>query len=145
MIVMLPKDGGLSKLEASLTDSSVEQMLQTASLEEVDISLPKFKGISKFELPTPLSRMGMTDAFSEMQADFSGITLGNSFFIEDIIHQACVEVGEEGTEASAATAVFFADSMPRVFNANHPFLFLIKDHSTGAIMFMGRITNPLKG
>jgi serpin B len=85
----------------------------------------------------------MVDAFSDDKADFSGITDPSRLFIEAILHKAYVAVDEEGTEAAAATAIFLAEGIPDMFNADHPFLFLIKDNSTGAILFMGRVTNPL--
>jgi serpin B len=71
-----------------------------------------------------------------------------NLFIDDVIHQAFVEVNEEGTEAAAATAVVMQlSSMPMeepvpVFRADHPFIFLIQDSGTGNILFMGRVMNP---
>jgi serpin B len=65
-------------------------------------------------------------------------------FISDVIHEAFVELNEEGTEAAAATAVVMSRSAPTVFRANHPFLFLIRDNRTGSILFLGRIENPTK-
>ena len=60
-----------------------------------------------------------------------------------MIHKAVVEVNEEGTEAAAATAVGMrTTSMPPMFEVNRPFLFLIREHATGTILFIGRVTNP---
>jgi serpin B len=144
MVILLPnKNDGLAELEKTLTVSGIEQLLQTGSSQEVNVSLPKFKETSGFELTKPLKDLGMVDAFSENIANFSGITDPSDLFIEAILHKAYVIVDEEGTEAAAATAIFFADSVPVMFNADHPFLFLIKDNSTGAILFMGRVINPL--
>jgi serpin B len=56
-----------------------------------------------------------------------------------------MEVNETGTEAAAATAVVIRDSSrsPRAtFHADHPFTFLIRDHATGSILFVGRVANP---
>ena len=68
-----------------------------------------------------------------------------NLYISAILHKAFVEVDEKGTEAAAATAVgvtlMSAPSYPR-FNADHPFLFLIRDNATGSILFMGRMVNP---
>jgi serpin B len=144
MVILLPKkNDGLAELEKTLTVSGIEQLLQTGSLQEVDVFLPKFKETSGFELVKPLEVLGMVDAFSDDKADFSGITDPSRLFIEAILHKAYVAVDEEGTEAAAATAIFLAEGIPDMFNADHPFLFLIKDNSTGAILFMGRVTNPL--
>jgi serpin B len=90
--------------------------------------------------------MGMTDAFSSA-ADFSGMTGGRDLFISAVIHQAYVDVNEEGTEAAAATGVTMkltsmAPGKVPVFRADHPFLFLIRDTHSGSILFLGRTMNP---
>ena len=91
--------------------------------------------------------MGMSTAFSG-SADFSGMTGILDLYISEVIHQAFVEVNEEGTEAAAATAVI----MPRdtaepglqipTFRADHPFIFIIQQKETGNILFLGRVSNP---
>ena len=66
-------------------------------------------------------------------------------YISDVIHQAFVEVNEEGTEAAAATVVIMSvgSAMPmNTFQADHPFIFIIQEKETGVILFMGRVTNP---
>jgi len=88
----------------------------------------------------------MTDAFSP-RADFSGMGWRKGdIWIGQVKHKAFVEVNEEGTEAAAATAVEMVTRglPPREpeFRADHPFLFLIRDNATGAILFMGRMANP---
>jgi serpin B len=87
--------------------------------------------------------MGMVDAFGA--ADFSGMTGQRDLFISAVVHKAFVDVNEEGTEAAAATAVLMARSIPPptpVFRADHPFLFLIRENSTGSILFLGRVVDP---
>ena len=75
------------------------------------------------------------------------MTGGKDLFISAVIHKAFVDVNEEGTEAAAATAVVTGRpapiTEPPVFRADHPFLFMIRDDRNGAILFVGRITNPL--
>jgi serpin B len=75
------------------------------------------------------------------------------FTISAAIHKAFVDVNETGTEAAAATSVIMrATAMrqtmpeppPIIFRADHPFLFLIRDTKTGAILFMGRVADPTK-
>jgi len=94
-----------------------------------------------------LEEMGMKKAFSE-DADFSGMTGKKDLFISDVIHQAYVEVNEEGTEAAAATAVIMKLSAvldePKtpVFNADHPFIYLIREKASGNILFIGRMSDP---
>jgi serpin B len=79
-------------------------------------------------------------------ADFSGITGDRSLCISNVIHKAFVAVDEEGTEAAAATAVVMRTTSvpapPKVFRADHPFIFIIKDIRSQSILFMGRVMNP---
>ena len=68
-----------------------------------------------------------------------------SLFISEVVHKAFVDVNEEGTEAAAATAVLMARSIPLptpVFRADHPFLFLIRENSSGSVLFLGRVADP---
>jgi len=89
--------------------------------------------------------MGMPLAFTG-NADFSGMNGRRDLFISKVIHKAFVDVGESGTEASAATAVVnkthAGPRPPTIFRADHPFLFLIRDERTGIILFMGRLAEP---
>jgi serpin B len=93
--------------------------------------------------------MGMPDAFDRERADFSGMDgmkYPDGLYIKDMFHQADIEVSEEGTTASGATAVVMAlRGLPREFefNANHPFLFLLRENVTGSILFIGRVQNPV--
>ena len=89
-------------------------------------------------------------AFSD-SADFSGMTGNKDLQISQVIHQTFINVTESGTEAAAATAVTMnvmsvgpgeEQPKPKIFNANHPFVFIIQEKKTGAILFMGRMNNP---
>jgi serpin B len=75
-------------------------------------------------------------------ADFSGMFGGRGPSISAVVHKAFVEVNEKGTEAAAASGVSMPSSLPPSFRADHPFLFLIRDRSTGSVLFLGRIMNP---
>ena len=91
--------------------------------------------------------MGMKDAFSSGIADFSGMDGTKSLFISKVLHKAYVEVNEEGTEAAAATVIIMElTAIPNqditTFIADHPFIFLIQQKETGAILFMGKVTDP---
>ena len=81
--------------------------------------------------------------------DFSGMTGRPGLYISDVIHEAYVDVFEEGTEAAAATAVVMRKSSvpppPVEFRADHPFLFLIRDQRSGGILFLGRLADPAAG
>ncbi len=139
MIVLLPNRGEKFPILGSETLSSLDFQEQ-----EVMVQLPRFKIESTFRLSDTLAAMGMPLAFS-YQADLSGMDGSHQLFIGAVVHKAFVEVNEEGTEAAAATAIGIrATSMPPMFEANHPFLFLIRENSSGTILFIGRVANPAK-
>jgi len=144
MVLLLPDDpAGLPALEAGLTPEGLAGGL-SALREEDDIyvALPRFRVGSMYELSDVLREMGMERAFSA-SADFSGMTEIANNFISFVVHKGWIEVNEEGTEAAAATAIGFErTSVGASFVADHPFLFLIRDHVTGAILFLGRVTDP---
>jgi len=147
MVILLPKTlDGITRLETDLNAENLAVWLRGLRKKEVRVTLPKFKMTSKFNLQRVLAGMGMADAFSGA-ADFSGMTGHRDLFISDVIHQAYVDVNEEGTEAAAATGVVMKltsmrpDSTP-VFRADHPFVFMIRDNKSGSILFLGRVMNP---
>jgi serpin B len=84
-------------------------------------------------------------AFDPDNADFSNIS-DLQLYITDVLHQTFIETNEEGTEAAAATVVIIGTtSMPPptpVINVNRPFLYLIRETTTGTIVFMGQVTDP---
>lgn len=150
MIVLLPaKIDGLPALEESLTAERLRECLSRLDSRgetSVLVRVPKFKTTSYFDLGDRLIKMGMRTPF-QMDANFSGMTGDRELSISKVIHKAFVEVNEEGTEAAAATAVLAEGGAgPEVttFNANHPFLFLIRDNETGSILFMGRMADPIE-
>ena len=150
MIVILPNDpGGLPALEQSLSATNMQQWLhQLVPVPKVIVTMPKFKITQQFELGGTLAAMGMPQAFTA-SANFSGMTGNRDFFISAVIHKAYIDVNEEGTEAAAATAVTMRamamrapNPAPPVFRADHPFVFLIRDHASNSILFMGRMADP---
>jgi len=147
MIILLPKElDGLEEFEKTLTAENLSKWMDELRNCEVRVSVPKFKMTSQFGLASVLKSMGMTDAFSA-NADFSGINGRRDLFISAVIHKAYVDVNEEGTEAAAATAVTMkltsvGPARIPVFQADHPFLFIIRDNHTGSILFIGRVMNP---
>src|SRR5215475_3494599 len=113
-----------------------------------DVQLPRFKLDYEKTLNDSLKAMGMGVAFNKREADFSGIRPERDLYISDVKHKAVVEVNEEGTEASAVTSIGVAATsvqQPRerfTFVADRPFLMAIRDSQTGAILFMGAVTEP---
>jgi len=147
MVVLLPKEpAGLDALEKALTPENLPKWLTGIHRQEVIVAIPRFKMTHKFSMGDVLQSMGMTNAFSA-QADFSGMTGRRDLFISAVVHQAYVDVNEEGTEAAAATGVTMkltsmAPGKVPVFRADHPFLFLIRDVHSGSLLFLGRTMDP---
>jgi len=147
MDIVLPKsDNGIADLDGAINPAELATWLGSVSSRSVEVSLPKFRAESEFSLKDALSRMGMSTAFSA-QADFSGIDGRKDLMLSTVRHKAFVDVSEEGTEAAAATGIGVAlVSMPvtprTIFRADHPFLFLIRDTHSRAILFAGRLVNP---
>jgi serpin B len=90
----------------------------------------------------------MPTAFSG-DADFSGMTDEERLFISNVIHQANIDVDEAGTEAAAATAVVLrpvsAPAVDLALTVDRPFVFALRDTRTGAVLFLGRVTDPSLG
>jgi serpin B len=150
MVILLPKGDRLEKTEDFLNPEMLSALQQSAESRQVKVYFPKFTMKTKYpDMGKTLAAMGMPTAFSS-NADFSGMDGTRNLLISDVIHQAFVDVNEEGTEAAAATAVVMrlaaAPANPEpvpVFRADHPFIFLIQDDETGSILFMGRIVSPV--
>ncbi|MHC4414019.1 MAG: serpin family protein [Planctomycetota bacterium] len=145
MVVVLPKSrDGLPSVEDALTYDNLSTWLDRLWLREVDVTLPRFTATSRFELNDELSELGMPIAFTS-GADFSGINGQRDLFISKVIHQAFVDVNEEGTVSAAATPVIKqrgGSDRPATFVADHPFVLLIRDRVTGSVLFLGRIVDP---
>ena len=113
----------------------------------VDMTLPKFSADSRFELATILQKMGMASAFDPTTADLSGITTDQRLWVDKVVHEANIDVDENGTTAAAVTVVSGrggAGEPPpsTTFHIDKPFLYLIQENTTGAVLFMGRIDDP---
>lgn len=145
--VLLPDArDGLAELESRLDAETLDSWLASVTPRRVDCALPRFELTSEFDLGQTLAGMGMPTAFTA-EADFTGISEIRELYISRVVHEAYVDVFEEGTEAAAATAVVIKrlTAVPdpsAVFRADHPFLFLIRHEETGAVLFMGRLTDP---
>jgi serpin B len=148
LVVVLPRaTDGLAGMEGLLNEQTLDRWLAQARDRKVNVFLPKFKLTARFSLARTLVEMGMTDAFSP-RADFSGMDGARDLFLSAVVHQAFVDINEEGTEAAAVTgtvvrsmAVFRSPPIP-TFRADHPFLFLIRDAHSGSVLFLGRVVDP---
>jgi serpin B len=151
MLVVLPRTkDGLASLERQWAGGTTYRQVTDGLDHEgtVIVSLPRFKLEMEFRLKPVLCGLHAELAFSD-EADFGGIG-EEPLKISEVVHKAFVEVNEEGTEATAATAVGMLmcagviGPPPRtvVFRADHPFLFFIRDRDTNAVLFSGRVLDP---
>jgi serpin B len=147
MVVVLPDEvDGLPSVEGSAR-SDYEVWIEKLKRHEVDLKLPQWKTMATYGLVPPLRSLGMRHAFDA--ADFSGIGSG-PLVIDQVIQKAFVESNEKGSEAAAVTvitgvevsAVYPPPPPPAIFHADHPFLYFIRDPSTGVVLFVGRYVGP---
>ena len=146
MDIIMPDAGQFAAFEADLDWAMVESILAGMQSTDVQLQMPKFTFRSQFSLADTLAGMGMPSAFDPGSADFSGMDGSRDLYISSVIHQAFVAVDEEGTEAAAATIVVMTlSAMPMSeiqLTLDHPFIFLIRDLSSGQILFAGRVLDP---
>jgi serpin B len=143
MLVIVPDD--LAAFESKLDASMLDTITGSLADRQVILGLPRFSTESSLSLSDTLATMGMPSAFTD-RADFSGITTDESLAISAVIHQANIDVDENGTTAAAATAVMMAGSAMPVdqvtLTVDRPFVFALRDLDTGAVLFLGRIVDP---
>jgi serpin B len=145
MVILLPGSGQFENFEMSLDSEKLKDIISSLQYQHVELTLPKWEFETSFQMKEVLQAMGMPIAFTEA-ADFSGMTGKRDLHIADVVHKAFVSVDEAGTEAAAASAVIMElTAMPgdsSVVTVDRPFIFLIRDIETGAILFFGRVVNP---
>jgi serpin B len=143
MVILLPDEGNFTAFENALNYDYISDIIGNLQTTDMSLTMPKFRFDSSFSLKQYLAEMGMPLAFSEM-ADFSGINGNDELTITDMVHKAFIAVDEEGTEAAAASGVVVGIvSMPQTsVIIDRPFILLIRDNATGAILFVGRVLNP---
>ena len=139
MTVIVPDD--LAAFEQSLDADLLERVEGSIKDGGIHLSLPRFTARTHLSLAEPLAALGMPSAFGA-GADFSGMTGSRGLFLSAVEHEAVVEVDEEGTEAAAATGAAMLGSHGPTVQVDKPFLFLVRDESTGAVLFLGRVTDP---
>lgn len=146
MTLVLPDPGRLAAVEAALTGPGLRSMTSGFRTRWVQVSMPRWTSRTSADLVHPLSSLGMATAFTS-QADFTGMTTQEPLYIKAALHQAWIEVDEQGTKAAAATAIVGEALSLRVgphvvLDFDRPFLWVIHDVATGAPLFLGRVTDP---
>ncbi|XP_009883562.1 PREDICTED: ovalbumin-related protein X-like isoform X1 [Charadrius vociferus] len=147
MLVLLPDDiSGLEQLENKISFEKLTEWTSPNVMEKkrVKVYLPRMKIEEKYNLTSVLMALGMTDLFSP-SANLSGISSAESLKISEAMHEAYMEVNEEGTEMAGSAGVMGDikhSSKFEEFRADHPFLFLIKHNPTNSILFFGKYCSP---
>jgi len=146
MMIVVPDD--MSSFVAGLTATQLGRIDSRFGIYDVNLTLPRFSTDTRVNLAETLKAMGMPTAFDPLNADLSGITTDEQLFLGHVIHQANIVVNEDGVIASAVSVVEGRGGAapiqpPHVtFKVNKPFLYFVREESTGAILFMGRIDDP---
>jgi serpin B len=146
MVIVMPSSstGSLSTLLAGLDASQWDTWMSKLQPAKLPVSLPKFKFSYQKLLNNPLADLGLAIAFTDY-ANFSLINNTEALKIDKVVHKAFIETDEDGTTAAAATSVGVVTSVafntPQVI-ANHPFMFAIRERSSGLILFTGVVNNP---
>jgi len=148
-LILLPRNS-LSELESALTSENLKAWLQSARPADVNVQIPKFCIRKQIGLNNPLKELGISAAFS-YAADFSKINGAKDLFLSSVLHETYFAFKEDGVTAASATtsqlsikSIYIPPEKVIPFIADHPFLFMIIDTHSQAILFMGRVTKPEK-
>ncbi len=143
---LLPDEGtGVDELIENLDSQTLEDLLNNTQQTRIDAKMPKFESDFETDLDDTLENMGMTDAFAENTADFTGIAdTTEPLFIGSVAHKTYINVDEAGTKAGAATSVgIVVTGMPpepgKTVYLDRPFVYLIIDQATDAVIFIGTV------
>lgn len=150
MLVMLPRtNDGLPQFESSLSFESFERMRNDLQPQPVIVSLPRFRFASTWRLKEALAALGLQHAFQAGEANFSRLSAHDSLAMSAVIQKSAIEVSEEGVEVSKETgtagkpaSIARAESDPKVFAADRPFLFVVRDLASGSLLLLGRVDQP---
>lgn len=148
MTIVVPDD--MASFVNSLTSDRLAAIGNQAKPYLVNLALPRFSAETRTDLAAQLAAMGMPALFDSSAADLSGITTDEHLSIAKVIHQANIDVVEQGTTAAAvtvavgrATAIGPAEGIQTVtFNVDRPFIYLIREQTTGTVLFLGRVADP---
>lgn len=147
MLILLPKPKSSTEaLIESLTLEKLNTAIRQMHQEKLRIDLPRFKLQATMKLNKSLQAMGLKQAFDKESADFSGMVKGTSkeLYLNAVIQKALLEVDEAGTKATVVTKsrVGLKSAGPRLFRADRPFVFILRDNFTGTILFIGQLKQP---
>lgn len=148
MLVIVPDTGRFDSVQVQF-GRGVAAFAAELRPAQVRLALPRFTFRTQTDLKAALTTLGVAQLFDPDRADLSGITTADRLFVSDVVHEVFLAVTEEGTEAAAATAVVAGVTSAPVdvqeLTADRPFLFAIRDRSTGAVLLQGRVLDPTAG
>jgi serpin B len=142
MLVIMPDLKTYSEFESQLNSEKIGEIYGKLIPGKINLYLPKFEFEQKKSMKDVFKSMGIKHAFSD--ADFTKMRKSGGLWVEHFLHGAYIKVDEKGTEAAGfSTAIMYQSIMPDIA-INHPFIFLIRENSTGSILFAGRVMDPSK-
>ncbi|KAG9263101.1 serpin H1-like [Astyanax mexicanus] len=132
----------LERVEKLLTRKQVETWLSKLEQKAVAVSLPKVSMEVSHNLQKHLGELGLTEAVDKTKADLSNISGKKELYLSNVFHASALEWDTEGNPPD--TSVFGSDKLknPKLFYADHPFIFLVKDNKTKSILYIGRLVRP---
>lgn len=139
MVIIQPND--FPAFEAQLSVGSLDDVVDAIDDGGIHLTMPKWSARTHVQLNDTLAALGMPTAFSGA-ADFSGMIQGGGLYLDQVEHEAFVEVDEQGTRAAAATGGEMAASHGPTITIDRPFIYLIRDRGAGTILFIGRVIDP---
>ena len=142
-LVLMPPAGTLTGFVRTLSSARLDQIVKRLRAANLDLAMPRFRLEDSHDLNATLQALGMKQAFTPA-ADLSGLSPAH-LSVADVAQKAFLRVTEWGTEAAAATGVSIATAGRQAqmsITIDHPFLFLIRDTKTGAILFASQVGNP---
>ena len=146
MLIILPGQGSFGRVEQRLSGALLEELNGRLTESQVKLTMPRFDFETDLKLVDLMKGLGMPLPFDPYEADLSGITKKERLYIYEALHKATITVDEKGTEAAAATAILdmpvSGGGPPKTMTLDRPFIFAIHDRETGAILFLGRVTDP---
>lgn len=144
MLIVVPdSQTTIDEFVSDLNPQTFNLWLQMLSVDRFDLALPRLKFGFEASLNDPLKTLGMNIAFDPSRADFGRMFVDDVGWIDEVKQKSFVQVDEKGTEAAVVTQVIFPDSLPPFIDATRPFLFMIRESQTGAILFMAKIAEPV--
>lgn len=147
MLFILPQENhSLQDIKELVNNRRFQHILRQMKMQkDIDLWIPKFTIDKQIPLKEILSSIGLTAMFNPQLANFQKLSSNNGIYVSDMRQKARIEVTEKGTKAAAVTFESMSLSLlspqnQKVFHADHPFIYVIRDNISGAILFIGQYT-----